>query len=97
LEKYFYGKVSIDENKIKTAKNIAKSIVDDMDYLMNEYSSVSIERTVARLMGVDNVDDNDKPLPNVLVDHLIENNALNQGVAFYLANAMINHNTDQPK
>lgn len=85
-------KLNIDEDKIKYAKDLAKSIVDNLDYLMNDYSSVSIERTVVRLIGVDGVDSNGEPLPNVLIDHLVETNSINRGVAFFLANAMINHN-----
>jgi beta-lysine 5,6-aminomutase alpha subunit len=84
-------KLDIDKNKIEEAKSVAKGIADDLDYLMKEFSSVSIERTVVRFMGVDGVNDIKEPLPNVLVDHLVENNAINRGSAFYLANAMINH------
>ena len=39
-------------------------------------------------MGIDGVDENQVPLPNVVVDALKEKGVLNQGVIFYLANAM---------
>lgn len=85
-------RLNIDNEKIKYAKDVAKSIVDDLDYLMNDYSSVSIERTVVRLLGVDGVDSNWEPLPNVLIDHLLKTNSINRGAAYFLVNAMINHN-----
>jgi beta-lysine 5,6-aminomutase alpha subunit len=83
-------KFNIDDNKIEKAKSLAKGIVDDLDYLMNDFSSVSIERTVARFMGVDGVNDSGEPLPNVLIDHLMQNKIMDKGIAFYLVNAMLN-------
>ena len=83
-------RLNIEQKKIEKAKNLARSIVDDLDYLMEDFSSVSIERTVARFMGVDGVDESGEPLPNVLIDHLLQNKAITKGVAIYLVNAMVN-------
>jgi beta-lysine 5,6-aminomutase alpha subunit len=52
-------------------------------------TTVSIERTVARLLGVDGVDALDAPLPNVLVDHVHERGGLGRGLAHWLGNAMV--------
>jgi beta-lysine 5,6-aminomutase alpha subunit len=52
-------------------------------------TTVSIERTVARLLGVDGVDALDAPLPNVLVDHVHERGGLGRGLAWWLGNAMV--------
>lgn len=50
---------------------------------------MSVERTVARLLGVDGVDDLDVPLPNVLVDRVQEHGGLGRGLAYWLGNAII--------
>ena len=47
------------------------------------HTTVAIERTVARLFGVDGVDDLGVPLPNVLVDAL--GPRLGEGLALPLA------------
>ena len=51
---------------------------------------MAVERTIARLMGVDGVDEIDKPLPNVLIDAIKEGGGLSKGAAFWIGNAMVN-------
>jgi beta-lysine 5,6-aminomutase alpha subunit len=41
-------------------------------------------------MGIDGVDENQVPLPNVIVDDLKSKGVLGEGVLFYIANAMVN-------
>ena len=53
------------------------------------YTTVAVERTLCRLLGINGVDKFEVPLPNVIVDDLKEKNVLNQGVLFYLGNAVI--------
>ncbi|MBQ1218888.1 MAG: lysine 5,6-aminomutase subunit alpha, partial [Bacteroidales bacterium] len=45
---------------------------------------------LCRLMGIDGVDENQVPLPNVIVDDLKSKGVLGEGVLFYIANAMVN-------
>jgi len=52
-------------------------------------TTVSIERAVARLLGVDGVDADDAPIPNVLVEHVRERGGLGYGLAHWLGNAMV--------
>jgi len=47
------------------------------------------ERTVARLFGVDGANDLGAPLPNVLVDHVRAREGLDLGVAYWIANALL--------
>ncbi|MBR5002159.1 MAG: lysine 5,6-aminomutase subunit alpha, partial [Bacteroidaceae bacterium] len=51
---------------------------------------VAVERTLCRLMGIDGVDDNQVPLPNVIVDDLKQKGVLSEGALFFIANAMVN-------
>ena len=41
-------------------------------------------------MGIDGALKDGKPLPNVVVDHLVENSAISKGAAIWVANAMLN-------
>jgi len=82
-------KLNIESKKIEAARNSAKKIVESMNWLLTNYSSVTIERTVLRLFGIDGVDADDTPIPNVIINQLKEKGALEKGVAFWLANAIV--------
>ena len=53
------------------------------------HTTVSVERSVTRLLGVDGADELEAPLPNVLVDHVQDGGGLGRGVAYWLGNAML--------
>ena len=82
------SKLNLDFEMVKTARGYAKKIALDMQKFIEKHSTVSVERTIARLLGVDGVDSIDRPLPNVLIDHIKKNNGLNSGIAFWLGNAL---------
>jgi beta-lysine 5,6-aminomutase alpha subunit len=81
--------LTISPQKISTAREYAKQITHSMKDLLNSYSSVTIERTVIRLLGVDGALEDGTPIPNYIVDHLKSKNALDKGVAFWICNAMV--------
>ncbi len=82
------SKVGIDFKKVDYARGLARRIADDVQQFVEQYTTVAVERTLARLMGIDNVDGNDVPLPNVVVDSIQAKGALSRGVLFFLANAV---------
>ncbi|MCQ2555050.1 MAG: lysine 5,6-aminomutase subunit alpha [Clostridia bacterium] len=83
------SKLNLDPKVVDSARNHANNIAHDMQDFIDRHTTVSTERTVARLLGVDGVDDVDNPLPNVLVDQLKEAGALPTGVAYMLGNAVL--------
>ncbi|MFO8144228.1 MAG: lysine 5,6-aminomutase subunit alpha [Candidatus Syntrophosphaera sp.] len=83
-------KLDIDPKLKKGAREAAGRIAGSFKWLFEEYSSLTIERTVLRLLGIDGALEDGKPLPNVVVDHLQAKNALFQGAAIPVANAMLN-------
>ncbi len=88
------SKLGLDFEKVKQAKQVSKNIADDVQNFVNNYTTVAVERTLCRLLGIDNVDTNEVPLPNVVVDHIKEKGGLNQGIMFYLGNAIIETKLD---
>ncbi|MCD4818999.1 MAG: lysine 5,6-aminomutase subunit alpha [Candidatus Cloacimonetes bacterium] len=84
-------KLSIKDENIIKAREYAREIVNSLSWLMSDYSSVSIERTVLRLMRIDGIFDS-TPLPNIVIDLLSERNVLDRGAAYWIANAMIYKN-----
>jgi len=82
-------KLELDPGLVARARIAAKTACGAFGWLFGGYTSVSVERTVLRLMGVDGATTDGKPYPNVLVDHLREIGALEDGSAARIASAML--------
>ena len=83
------SKLGLDFEKVAKARKLAKNIADDVQGFVEQYTTVAVERTLCRLIGIDGIDDNQVPLPNVVVDTLKDKGVLGEGVLFFIANAMI--------
>ena len=83
------SKLGIDFQHVQHARDISKSIAAEVQTFVNSYTTVSVERTLCRLIGIDGVDENGVPLPNVVVESLKDKNALDKGILFFMANAVI--------
>lgn len=86
------SKLNLDASIIKSARNSASNIADDMQNFINKHSTDTIERTICRFLGIDGIDDIEKPLPNVVVDNIKTGGGISQGVAFWLGNAICQTN-----
>jgi beta-lysine 5,6-aminomutase alpha subunit len=84
------SKLNLNPEAISSARNAAKNIAFETQEFIDRHTTVTVERTVARLLGIDGVDEIEKPLPNVLVDNIKEGGGLAQGAAFWIGNAMVN-------
>jgi len=84
------SKLGLDFNRVEYARGLASAIASNVQNFVENYTTVAVERTLCRLMGIDDVNDNQVPLPNIVVDELKEKGVLNQGALFYIANAMVN-------
>ncbi|MCQ2547917.1 MAG: lysine 5,6-aminomutase subunit alpha, partial [Clostridia bacterium] len=83
------SKLNLDQKVVDSARQHAANIAHDMQKFIDEHTTVSTERTILRLLGVDGVDDVDNPLPNVVVDQVKEAGGLPTGVAYWIGNAMV--------
>lgn len=82
------SKLNLNFNLVEQARKSAGRIARDTQNYIDLHTTVTVERAVCRLLGIDGVNKFEVPLPNVLVDHLTEKHCLNNGVAYYLGNAM---------
>jgi len=82
------SKLGLDFNRVEYARSLAASIAAEVQKFADDYTTVTVERTLCRLMGIDGIDQNEVPLPNVVVDELKEKGVLSQGAIFYIANAV---------
>ena len=83
------SKLNLDPKIIESARLCAAGIAADMQKFIDRHTTVSTERTVVRLLGIDGVDDVDTPLPNVVVDAIKDGGGLPRGAAYWIGNAMI--------
>lgn len=81
--------INLNEALINRAREAAKNIAVDTQKFIDVHSTVATERTIARLYGIDGVDENAVPLPNIIVDHIKNEGALEDGVAYYIINAVL--------
>lgn len=87
------SKLGLDFSKVDHAKSVARDISDEVQAFVEQYTTVAVERTLCRLLGIDGVDKNEVPLPNVVVDHIKDSGLLGEGVMVILGNALIEYKT----
>ncbi|OAA31032.1 dioxygenase [Kosmotoga arenicorallina S304] len=83
------SKLGLDIKKVNRARELAKDIALDVQKFVERHTTVSVERTICRLLGIDGVSKGGVPLPNVVVDQIKEKNLLGDGISLYLGNAML--------
>jgi beta-lysine 5,6-aminomutase alpha subunit len=84
-------KLDLDIGLVDACRQAARVIADRLAAETSHKTTLSVERSVTRFLGVDGINELDVPLPNVLVEHVHERGALGGGIARSLGNAMI-HN-----
>ena len=82
------SKLNLNMELVAKARASASKVADDVQTFIDAHTTVTVERAVCRLLGVDGVNELDAPLPNILVDHLQEKGILAGGASFYIGNAM---------
>jgi beta-lysine 5,6-aminomutase alpha subunit len=83
------SKLDLDPGVVAACRQAAKQIAEQVTGQIAGRTTLSVERSVTRLLGVDGADSLEAPLPNVLVDHVHERGGLGRGIAFWLGNAML--------
>ena len=83
------SKVGLDFEKVEHARGVARKIANQVQDFVGNYTTVAVERTICRLLGIDGIDSNEVPLPNVVVDELKSKGLLGQGVCFFIGNAVL--------
>jgi beta-lysine 5,6-aminomutase alpha subunit len=82
--------LNLDVKLINNARESAKKIAEDVQGFIDQHTTVTVERSIARLLGVDGVDEVGTPLPNIVVENIKNNGGLGMGTAYFLANAVLN-------
>jgi beta-lysine 5,6-aminomutase alpha subunit len=88
------SKLDLDAGLVEACREAARGIADRMAAETADRTTLSVERSVARFLGVDGITELDVPLPNVLVEHVHDGGGLGRGIAHWLGNAMIQSGRD---
>jgi beta-lysine 5,6-aminomutase alpha subunit len=90
-------KLDLDPGVIASCRQAAVQIAGQVGEEIAAKTTVSVERTVARLLGVDGANELEIPLPNVLVDHVADRGELGMGIAYWLGNALLDDEGRSPQ
>lgn len=82
------SKLNLDKNLVAKARMHAGSIASETQQFIDRHTTVSVERAICRLLGINGVNAVGSPLPNVVINHLKDKKLLSGGVAYYLGNAV---------
>src|SRR5215218_6075696 len=82
------SKLDLDPALVENCREAAAEVARGVAEQIAGHTTVSVERMVVRLLGVDGVDQFEVPLPNVVVDHVHHQSKLDRGIAFWLGGAM---------
>jgi beta-lysine 5,6-aminomutase alpha subunit len=88
------SKLELDPGLVEACREAARAIADRMAAETADRTTLSVERSVARFLGVDGITELDVPLPNVLIEHVHDRGGLGRGIAYWLGNAMIQTGRD---
>ena len=83
------SKLNLNQELVAKARASAAKVADDLQTFIDAHTTVTVERAVCRLLGIDGINELEAPLPNVLVDHLQESGILAGGAAYAIGNAMV--------
>ena len=88
------SKLGLNLELVNQARQSAAHVADDTQRFIDQHTTVTVERAVCRLLGIDGVNEMDVPLPNVVVDHMMATSFLPMGAAWAIGNAMIETGKD---
>src|SRR5712691_5610977 len=78
----------VDGEKIVRARALAESAARGVQAFIDRHTTVSIERTVLRLLGISGAGTRGAPLANLMVDRLRVAKVLQKGAAYWLGRAL---------
>lgn len=81
----------MDEAQIAWARDLAKEITGEVQAFIDRHTTVSIERAVLRLFGVEGTGPDGVPLPNLVVEQIQDGGSLEKGAAYWFCSAMLRH------
>lgn len=83
------SRINLDMSLVERARRAARHIADGIEPEIAANTTTTIERTVLRLLGLNGVDEDGVPLPNVIVERAQAAGLLGDGIAYWIGSAMV--------
>lgn len=83
------SKLDLDEGIVLACRAAAEQISADVMAKIDDKTTVSVERTILRVLGLEGADEEGVPLANTVVDELLAEGGLAHGVAFWVGNGLL--------
>lgn len=80
--------LNLDIKKVDKARSYALKVALSTQKFIDSHTTVSVERTVCRLLGIDGVNEFGVPYPNIIVDQVLQAGLLSYGVAVFIASTL---------
>ncbi len=78
-------RLRVDRSMVAACRDHARAVADGVYRMISGKTTVSVERTICRLLGIDGVDERGVPLPNVVSDYLQSESLVGDGAWYTLA------------
>ncbi|MFN3412324.1 MAG: lysine 5,6-aminomutase subunit alpha TIM-barrel domain-containing protein, partial [Exilispira sp.] len=83
-------KLNLDKKIIDESREYARKIVDEVQKFIDLRSTISVERAILRLFGVEWYSEEQQlPYVNIIVDKLLQDNLISKGVTYYFVNGLL--------
>lgn len=83
--------LQLDPTLIARARTAAWKITGEVQQLIDQQTTTSIERATLRLYGVEGKGPDDVPLVNLVVEQIADGGGLGRGISHWVGNAMAQH------
>ena len=83
------ARLRINSKQVLRMKKEAFEIASEVQEFISDHSSLSTERTLLRLYGVDGLDGEGRPLPNGVTELIREKNGIENGISRLFAASMV--------
>lgn len=90
------NKLQLNPNTIQEARMFAKQIAEEVQVFIDQHSTVAVERSVCRMLGMDGVDEEGMVLANLTVEAAQASFGLEKGISTYLASSLHFYCCDLP-
>jgi beta-lysine 5,6-aminomutase alpha subunit len=88
------SKLALDPGVVAACRQAAELIAAEVSAEIANKTTLSVERTVLRLLGLERADASGVPLANVVVDQVFDQGRLGRGIGYWIGNGMIQTNLD---
>lgn len=80
--------LNLDKEKVNKARSYALKVALETQQFIDQHTTVSVERTICRLLGIDGVNEFGVPYPNIIVDQILKKDKLQYGAANFIASVL---------